>query len=116
WILDGAAVRISIVGFDDGSDAARQLNGEPVVTINSDLTGSVDITRAIPLAENRDVCFMGPSPKGPFDIDQQKARQLLAEPVNVNGRPNSDVVVPVISAVDIVRRPRNKWTIDFALM
>ncbi len=41
---------------------------------------------------------------------------MLAMPLNVNGQPNSDVVVPVVSAVDIVRRSRSLWTIDFGLM
>ena len=41
---------------------------------------------------------------------------MLSLPANVNGRPNSDVVRPVISAIDIVRRPRNVWTIDFGFM
>ena len=37
-------------------------------------------------------------------------------PLNVNGRPNSDVVRPVASAIDLVRRSRGKWTIDFVFM
>jgi hypothetical protein len=39
WILDGAAVRISIVGFDDGSELTRSLDGSSVVSINADLIG-----------------------------------------------------------------------------
>jgi hypothetical protein len=59
---------------------------------------------------------MGASPKGPFDIDFELARSMLSAPLNVNGKPNSDVVRPVISGVDLVQVPRNKWTIDFGLM
>ena len=29
WVLEGAAVRVSIVGFDDGSEHYRTLNGKP---------------------------------------------------------------------------------------
>ena len=36
WVLDGAEVRISIVGFDDGTEQGRQLNGEDVPIIKSD--------------------------------------------------------------------------------
>src|SRR5208337_853219 len=36
WILDGAAVRVSMVGFDDGSQEARTLDGLPVESINAD--------------------------------------------------------------------------------
>jgi len=115
WILDGAAVRISVVAFDDGSESVRTLDGFTVSRINSDLTSSVDITTAQRLAENANLCFMGPSPKAPFDIDAELAEQFLREPININGRPNSDVVVPVVSAVDIAQRSRNRWTIDFGL-
>ena len=56
---------------------------------------------------------MGPSPKAPFDVDQTTAVAMLCAGDNVNGRPNSDVVRPVASAVDLVGRPRGLWTIDF---
>ena len=38
WILDGAAVRVSIVGFDDGSSIHKTLDGNEVQQINSNLT------------------------------------------------------------------------------
>ena len=40
---------------------------------------------------------------------------MLAAPLNVNGRPNSDVVRPLATAVDLVQASRNLWTIDFGL-
>lgn len=116
WILEGAAVRISIVGFDDGVEQSKQLNGATVISINSDLTGTVDITDASILRENQKIGFQGPSPKAPFDIDAPLALTMLAQPTNINGRPNSDVVRPVVSAVDLVRRGRGLFTIDFAAL
>jgi hypothetical protein len=116
WILEGAAVRVSMVGFDDGSETDRKLDGFSAESINADLTGATDITKARPLPENLGICFMGASPKAPFDIDYATARQMLAAPINVNGRPNSDVVRPVASAVDLVRGSREKYTIDFNAM
>jgi len=59
---------------------------------------------------------MGPSAKGPFDIDEQVARLMLDAPLNINGRPNSDVVRPVASGVDLVQATRSMWTIDFATL
>src|SRR5262245_42494036 len=35
WALKGANVHISMVGFDDGTEAARVLGGRPVGTINA---------------------------------------------------------------------------------
>ncbi len=33
WVLDGADVRISIIGFDDGSETTRYLDGKPVAAM-----------------------------------------------------------------------------------
>ena len=40
---------------------------------------------------------------------------MLAAPLNPNGRPNSDVVRPWINGMDITRRPRGMWIIDFGV-
>ena len=65
WVLEGAQVRVSIVGFDDGSELTRTLNGEPVQQINADLTALVDVTGAEPLVENEKLCFLGVMKSGP---------------------------------------------------
>ena len=113
WVLDGAAVRVSIVGFDDGSEQHLNLDGEIVARINHDLTSNVDLTCARPLIENAGICLRPDERGGPFDISSGVAREMLEAPQNVNGRPNSDVVVPWMSGVDIARRPRGRWIIDF---
>ena len=114
WILDGAAVRVSIVGFDNGQEKLRTLNGETVSTINSDLTSSVDITKAKKLIENANLSFQGTAKVGPFDLDESEAKHMLAMD-NPDGRLNHEVVKPWINAIDITRRPRNKWIIDFGV-
>ena len=43
------------------------------------------------------------------------ARKLLAAPLNPNGKPNSDVVKPWINALDLTRRPRGMFIIDFGV-
>ena len=40
---------------------------------------------------------------------------MLVAPLNVNGRPNSDIVRPVMNARDITQRPRGMYTIDFGV-
>ncbi len=116
WILDGATVHVSMVGFDNGAETDRLLDFRPVENINPDLTGTADLTKSQILKENSNISFQGPSPKAPFDIDFEVAQEMLAAPLNVNDRPNSDIVRPVVSAVDLVQKSRNKWTIDFGLM
>jgi type II restriction/modification system DNA methylase subunit YeeA len=118
WILDGAAVHVSIVCFEDPANNGNKppyLDGVAVHHIHPDLTSGVNTTRASVLPENDQICFMGPSAKGDFDIDAETARKMLSAPRNVNKRPNSDVVRPVASGVDLVQRNRGLWTIDFGV-
>ncbi|MEI7947745.1 MAG: DNA methyltransferase [bacterium] len=116
WIQDGANVHVSMAAFDNGLESKRILDGQTVSKINPDLTSSADVTTAVILSENQGISFQGPSPKAPFDIDAETAETMLADTGNPNGRSNSDVVRPVVSAVDIGQSSRGKWTIDFALM
>ena len=117
WMLDGAAVHISIVGFDNGSETERVFDGDVVERgINSNLTVGADLSSALRLTENVGLSFEGPSPKAPFDIAPELAARMLSEPINVNGRPNSDVVRPVLNARDITQRARGMYTIDFGMM
>lgn len=113
WILDGAAVRVSMIGFDDGTETSRMLDGKLVNTINADLTATVDLTQASRLVENSDIAFMGDTKQGPFDIDWTIAEGMLNATGNPNGRPNTDVIRPWLNGLDITRRPRNMWIIDF---
>jgi hypothetical protein len=112
WILEGAAVHVSFVAFDDRSEGERELDGVAVATINSDLTSGVDLTRAVRLKQNRDTAFMGDTKGGAFDIDEVTAKKLLSEP-NPDGRSNSDVVRPWVNGQDINGRPSGRWIIDF---
>ena len=116
WVLDGAAVRISIIGFDDGSTPGRVLNGAEVDDIHPDLTSGSSTVQAIQLQENENLCFLGIMKGGPFDIDPSAARKMLHQPTNPNGRPNSDVVHPRIGGQDITGRNRGGWVIDFVEM
>ncbi|MCY3543511.1 MAG: class I SAM-dependent DNA methyltransferase, partial [Chloroflexi bacterium] len=116
WVLDGAMVHISIVCFDDGSEKGRKLDGLTVNRINSNLTSGIDTTVAKRLKENRNIAFEGQSPKARFDIPPDDAGLMLAQPLNVNGRPNSDVVLPVLNGRDITERNRGMYTVNFGLM
>jgi len=113
WILDGAAVHVSMVAFDNRGETHRELDGKSVPEINSDLTATLDLTKARRLPENLGIAFMGDTKGGPFDIPGQSAQQMLSQPLNPNGRPNSDVLRPWVNARDITGRPRGMWIIDF---
>ena len=67
----------------------------------------------LPQPENLGVAFMGDTKGGAFDIDGRVARAWLAEPLNPNRRPNSDVLAPWVNGLDVTPRPRDMWIIDF---
>ena len=117
WVLDGAAVRVSLICFSSKQYSAlrmRRLDGTEVRDIYPDLSaGKADLTRAKPLKENEAVAFNGISKKGKFEVGGITARGWLRAPTNPNGRPNSDVVRPWINGLDVTRRPLDNWIIDF---
>ena len=113
WVVDGADVRVSIVGQDDGSEQVRFLDGERVPGINSDLTFAADVTKAAALLENAGESLQGDIKGGRFEVTGETARSMLTSPTNVNGRTNADVVVPWMNAMDVTRRPRDMFIVDF---
>ena len=115
WVLDGAAVRVSMVGFDDGSETEKILDGVPVEGINANLTSQLDLTRARRLAENSGICFQGPVKVGPFDISRDVAEKMLTRP-NPHRKPNSDVIRRWVNGRDITDRDTGSYIIDFADM
>ena len=121
WVIDGAAVRVSLVCFAaarGGIATDRRLDGETVNEIYTDLTArrgeaGLDLTKARRLARNAGVAFMGDTKGGPFDVPGDLAREWLREPANPNGRPNSDVLKPWMNGMAITRRSADKWIVDF---
>jgi type II restriction/modification system DNA methylase subunit YeeA len=115
WILDGANVHVSMVGFDDGKEETCILDGKAVPTINANLTANTDMTVTASLLQNSDIAFQGPVRVGDFDVSFDEAFALLLGP-NPHQRPNSDVLRPSLNGTDNVKRPRERWVIDFGRM
>ncbi len=115
WIVDGAAVRVSIVCFSSTQmNEQVRLDGKPTGVINSDLTDSVfDLTQARRLLENRDRAFQGITKGAPFEVEYKVAREWLVQPTNPNGQPNSKVLRRIWSGGDIAKRREVGWAIDF---
>jgi len=115
WILDGANVHVSMIGFDNGSEESHILDGKSIAGINSNLTAAgADITTAHRLAANIDIAFMGDTKGGAFDIDEEYALEMLRA-ANPHGRPNSDVIVPWVNGLDVTRRPRHMFIVNFGV-
>ncbi|MEI7733052.1 MAG: DNA methyltransferase, partial [Verrucomicrobiota bacterium] len=112
WILNGAMVHVSMVGFDDGTDMDRALDDKAVAVINANLTATADTTKAAPLMMNSNIAFIGTTKGGDFDIIENEALSLLSSEGNPNGKPNSDVLKPILNGKDVLSRTPQRWLID----
>ena len=118
WIIDGAAVRVSLVCFTSPGDALPiALNGEAADQIHADLTKhGFDLTQATRLATNLSTAFLGVNKNGAFDVKGDIARDWLRLPANPNARSNAEVLRPRIVGKDLVQRSSGQWIIDFGTM
>ena len=114
WILAGATVHVSMIGFDDRTEKTRRLDGKEVAEIAPQLSSASDLFLAQVLQANAQISFMGITPAGPFDLPFDEISSWLTAP-NPNGRPNSDVLRPYLNGQDINQRVRGQWTIDFGV-
>jgi type II restriction/modification system DNA methylase subunit YeeA len=114
WVLEGAAVHVSIVCFDDGTEGYIKLNGESCIgEIHSNLTAGLNLISSKKICENEGVCFIGTKKAGSFDIEFQQAKIWLESPINPNGRMNSEILRPWINGSSALTRKLPKWIIDF---
>jgi hypothetical protein len=114
WILDGANVHVSMVGFDNGGEAKRWLDGKNVDDINANLSTAADMTKSRKLPANENLSFLGSCKGGDFDISEAEALNLLTSQGNLRQKFNSDVVKPVKNSEDLLQRPADRWIIDTA--
>lgn len=114
WVLDGAAVRVSIVCMS-GVPAAEglKLDGKPVSTINANLSSGINLPTAKPLSECAGVIAQGVKFGGPFDIHPSAARTLLGGGGNPNRLPNAEILRRWCTGDDLVKRPVERWCIFF---
>ena len=82
WVIDGAAVRVSLVCFarpEDGPAPERRLDGELVDAVHADLTArrggaGVDLTGVQRLYRNLGVAFMGDTPRAVLSRCRERRR------------------------------------------
>ena len=110
-----AAVHVSIVCFDDGSESTKTLNGTAASDIDTRLKDAVNLDQARLLPQNNAICFRGIEKGGPLELTSEKAAGMLADS-NPNGKPNSDVIRRYIIGRDLNGKPRERWLVDFGTM
>ncbi len=118
WINDGAAVRVSLIGFGPifPGDRSSRLDGVEAKAIHADLTAGdgMDLTTITSLTENLNIAFKGAEKSGAFELTGDTARNWLTLP-NPNGRPNCEVIKPWANGQDIAKRPSDTWIVDFGV-
>lgn len=115
WVVDGAAVRVSLVCFasKDSEIPTLRLNGTTAKNINPNLTTGLDTTKVSRLNENAGSVFIGIQQSGPLTVDRERAVEWLRAPTNPNGVPNSAILSCYVATDDIVGRPSGNFLIDF---
>jgi type II restriction/modification system DNA methylase subunit YeeA len=114
WLLAGANVHISMVGFDNGGESERWLDGKKVDDINADLSTAADLTKSRKLHSNENLSFLGSCKGGDFDISEAEALNLLTSRGNLRQKLNSELVKPVKNSEDLLQRSAERWIIDTA--
>jgi len=112
WTVEGAAVRVSLVCFDNSLVAQERktidarLNGASIARIGADLTTATsNLTKALNLAENAHVASNGVSKKGKFEIAGEIARAWIQDEFNPNGKSNALVLAPWRNGDHFMRDP-----------
>ena len=106
WVNHGAAVQ------------ASQLDGLAATSISADLAAQgleseKGLSAAVDLRENRLTAFNGIQKTGPFDVSGELARAWVRLPSNADGSRNCTVVSPYRNGIDMTRRHRDMWVLDF---
>ena len=83
-------------------------------SINANLTSGSTSRRRARLPENAGSPSWATSRAARSTSTRARPRRLLASP-NPDGRSNRDVVRPWVNGLDITRRPRGMWIIDFGV-
>ncbi|MEQ8771069.1 MAG: hypothetical protein RIB60_11245 [Phycisphaerales bacterium] len=113
WVLDGAAVHVSIICFAQAEPDGCHLDGARVPAINPDLSSGISLGEATTLPENGPPLWtVGTQKGGSFDFTTHTAGELLATPTTSN-ESQLEVVRPWLSGMDISRRRRGKWCVYF---
>ena len=115
WVVDGADVRVSLICFCKDDRGQITVDGMATAKVFADLTaGSLNLTTAHRLVDNFNVAVRGVERGGAFDVPGNLARSWLVSPSNANGSSNREVLRPLATAKDMVRRSADKWIIDFS--
>ncbi|WP_199249857.1 DNA methyltransferase [[Phormidium] sp. ETS-05] len=107
-----AKVHVSIVNWCKEPPDNYYLDNLPVSRINSSLQSHIDVSQAVRLAANANICFQGVIPVGKgFIISPQQAQEWIKADAK-----NQEVLKLLSSGSDLTDNPQGtptRWIIDF---
>lgn len=112
WFLDGAMVHVSMVGFDNGSESNRILDGHVVNVIPPNLAVGTDITIAKRLQAMSTAYHEGTKKGASFELSPAMALEFL-EASTPHGLPNSDVIRPYTNGVALYNGTTTEYIVYF---
>ena len=121
WILDGAAVNVSMIGFSNNTVIIEIYldRNQLVKSINSDLIVSLQIyllLKSLHLKKTHWFILYWYAKRRSIRYPQKSwSMKMLSDKGNPNNRSNSDVIKPLDNemGLDITSQNRHMWIIDF---
>ncbi|MFP4006921.1 MAG: class I SAM-dependent DNA methyltransferase [Spirulinaceae cyanobacterium] len=107
-----AAVHVSIVNWSKTEPETCYLNNREVERINSSLTDKIDVSAAVRLKANQNICFQGVVPVGEgFIVTEEQVTAWIDADAK-----NQEVLKLFSMGANLARNPQGKpdrWIIDF---
>ena len=107
-----AAVHVSIVNWSKQQSNLYTLDSKSVLRINSSLQAEIDVSQAVRLKANLNLCFTGVTPIGKgFVVSLSQIEEW-----NKANKNNHKVLLPFLEGNDLVENPYaglKNWIIDF---
>ncbi len=107
-----AKVHVSIVNWSKEEPKRYNLDGRPVLSINSSLQATIDVSQAARLSANLNKCFQGVIPVGKgFIVTQQKVENWVKADAK-----NQEVLKLFSMGANLAQNPNStpeRWIIDF---
>ena len=107
-----AKVHVSIVNWSKEEPKRYNLDGRPVLNINSSLQATIDVSQAARLSANLNKCFQGVIPLGMgFIASEQQAQDWIKADLK-----NQDVLKLFSMGANLAQNPHGRperWVIDF---
>jgi type II restriction/modification system DNA methylase subunit YeeA len=107
-----AKVHVSIINWSKEKPKRYNLDGRPVLSINSSLQATIDVSQAAKLLANSNKCFQGVIPNGKgFILTEEEAKDWIKADLN-----NKEIIKLFSMGANLAKNANSvpdRWIIDF---